>query len=363
MNSQLKTLRLLFLTFGFKIKYFIIPVYRFFYTGFISFGDLIDYLFFSGYKKNKLDKPVFLIGHPRSGTTFLHKFILKNTKEFKGMLLWEMIFPSIFIRRLIKPILPFLVKKFPKDLYDSNIHKTGFLEPETDDVAMFFRNFEGMFYWLYFSAWMNYSNSEELENQLIKESETRKVIDYILNLHKKNIYKSGSNKRIFSKSFSLIMDISGVLKKNEDAKIIVLLRDPIEVIPSSISLAVNVQKNINNFEKLDEEKKKIYYQNLYQASLVFFKHLDKQLIEYKDLNNNILIVTHKQLKARFEETIYTICDYCEIEKTPELIKSIKKQAEKQPDFKGKHQYNLEKYGISKDKLLKDFDFIYKKYDL
>lgn len=363
MSSQIKTLRLLFSAFGFKIKYLIIPVYRFFYTGFISIGNFIDYLFISGYKNNKLHKPVFLIGHPRSGTTFLHKFILKNSNEFKGMLLWEMIFPSIFIRRLIKPILPLLVKKFPKDLYDSNIHKTGLLEPETDDVAMFFRHFEGMFYWLYFSAWINYNNSEELENHLIKESDTSKVINYITNLHKKNIYQSGSDKRIFSKSFSLIMDIAGVLKKNNDAKIVVLLRDPIEVIPSSISLAVNVQKNINNFDKLDEEKKRIYYQNLYKASLVFFKYLDKQLIEDKNLNSNILIITHKQLKERFEETIYKICDYCEIEKSAELIQSINKQAEKQPDFKGKHQYSLEKYGISKDKLLKDFDFIYKKYDL
>ncbi len=363
MSSQIKTLRLLFSAFGFKIKYLIIPIYRFFYTGFISLGNFIDYLFFSGYKKKKLHKPVFLIGHPRSGTTFLHKFILKNTNEFKGMLLWEMIFPSIFTRSLIKPVLPFLVKKFPKDLYDPKIHKTGFLEPETDDIAMFFRNFEGMFCWLYFSAWKSYNNSVELENDLIKESDTTKVIKYIINLHKKNIYKSKYNKRIFSKSFSLIMDISGVLKKNEDAKVVVLLRDPIEVIPSSISLAINVQKNINDFDQLDEEKKKTYYQNLYQASLVFFKYLDKQLSEDESLNNNILIVTHKQLKANFKETILNICDYCEIEKTTDLVQSIKKQAEKQPDFKGKHQYSLEKYGLSKEKLLKDFDFVYKKYDL
>jgi hypothetical protein len=363
MGSQIKTLRLLFSEFGFKLKYLFIPIYRFFYTAFISFGDLIDYLFFSRYKKKKLHKPVFLIGHPRSGTTFLHKFILKNTNEFKGMLLWEMIFSSIFIRRLIKPILPFLAKRFPKDLYDANIHKTGFLEPETDDVAMFFRNFEGMFYWLYFSAWKDYENPEELEFSLIKESDTQKVINYIINLHKKNIYKSESAKRIFSKSFSLIMDISGILKRNQEAKIIVLLRDPMEVIPSSISLAINVMKNINDFDKLEEERKNNYYQNLYQASLVFFKYLDKQLSEDSSLNKSILVVTHKQLKANFKETIYKICDYCEIEKTSELLQSINKQAEKQPNFKGKHEYSLEKYGISEEKLLKDFDFVYKKYDL
>jgi hypothetical protein len=102
---------------------------------------------------------------------------------------------------------------------------------------------------------------------------------------------------------------------------------------------------------------------LYQASLVFFKYLDKQLSENIELNNRILVVTHKQLKANFSETLFKICDYCEIEMTIDLEQNIKKQAEKQPSFKGKHQYSLEKYGISKDKLLKDFEFIYKKYDL
>ncbi|MBN2400036.1 MAG: sulfotransferase [Candidatus Aminicenantes bacterium] len=323
----------------------------------------MDHLFFSGYKKRKLHKPLFLIGHPRSGTTFLHKFILKNTSEFKGMLLWEMIFPSIFLRRCVRPFLPFLAKKIPQGIYDSRIHETGLEEPETDDVAMFFRSFAGMFYWLYFSAWHKYNNPEELSKHLIKESEPNKVIGYLENLHKKNLHKTEIRKRIFSKSFSLIMDISGVLKRFENARIIVLLRDPMEVIPSSISLAVNIQKQLNDFDNLEEKKKQRYYQNIYQASWVFFKYFDRQMSADKSLKDNILIVTHKQLKTRFEETMIKICDYCEIEKSPEFMQKIKMQAEKQPDFKSKHRYSLETYGITKEKVLNDFDFIYAQYDL
>jgi len=101
MITQIQTLRILFKIFGFKIKYLIIPVYRFFYTIIRIVGELFDYLFYYKYKQTNLSKPVFLIGHPRSGTTFLHKFILKNCTEFKGMYLWEMIFPALSLRGLI----------------------------------------------------------------------------------------------------------------------------------------------------------------------------------------------------------------------------------------------------------------------
>ena len=363
MLTQFKTLLILFNTFGFKLKYLIIPIYRISYTFIRLSGGFFDKLFFYNYKNTKLENPVFLIGHPRSGTTFLHKFILKNCTEFKGMYLWEMIFSSLSIRWLISPILPYLIRKFPQNIYDPNIHKTGLNEAETDDAALFFRNFDGMLYWLYFSAWEDYENFDKLKEELIRESELKKVIKYLEILHKKNLYSNNSKKRIFSKSFSLIMDIEELLSKFHDAKIVILLRDPIEVIPSSISLANNVQKNINNIEKLSDQKKQVYYGNLYNASLSFFKFFDDQITENVKLKESILLISHKELKEDFENTMNKICEYCKIEKTSELLDAVKKQAAKQPNFKGKHVYSLEEFGFSVEQVKKDFHFLYTKYNL
>ena len=40
---------------------------------------LMDNIFFN-YQKIKINKPLFIIGFPRSGTTFLHKMLLKDTQ-------------------------------------------------------------------------------------------------------------------------------------------------------------------------------------------------------------------------------------------------------------------------------------------
>ncbi len=362
MILHFKTLRILFKTFGFRFKYLLIPLYRLIYSIIILPGLIIDQIFYSKYKKIEIHKPLFLIGHPRSGTTFLHKFILNNTNEFKGTYLWEMIFPSITMRKLVKPILPFLQKRFPQNIYDPNIHKTGLLDAETDDAAIFFKSFKGLFYWLYFSAWKRFSDFDDLKKDLINTSNQQEVVKYLKNLHKRNLMGC-ENKRIFSKSFSFIMDINELIRNYPGAKVVILMRDPREVIPSSISLVNSVQQKINNLNSLKEDSIKRYYRNLYNASLCFHKLLDEQLSSDINLRENVLIISHKDLKNDFEKTIKRICDYSEIELTENLMTAIKKQALKQPSFKAKHKYSLQEYGFSEEEVMKDFSFIYSKFNL
>lgn len=354
---------LLFKKFGFRFLYLIIPIYRLFYSILYFIGSFIDALFFRNYKKIEIEKPVFLVGHPRSGTTFIHKFFIKNCNEFEGMYLWRMIFPTLISRFIIKPILPFINKFFPKNLYDPNIHKTGFLEPETDDAALFFKSFDGMFSWLYFSALNNYENFNELENDLIKTSKLNPVLLNLKTLYKKNLYKSTRSKRIFSKSFSLILNLREVKNVFPDAKLIILIRDPLEVIPSSLSLARNVQMNLNKFDKLSLIEKNEYYRNLYSASILFYKKLINQINDNLIRREDYILINYKDLLTDFEEKMDVLIHFCEINKTQELAHAIKQQSAKQTTYKGRHEYSLEEFGFTKEEVLKDFDFVYSHFNI
>ncbi len=353
-------LKILFRSFGFRIKYLIIPFYRLLYNILNYLGLAFDELLFFNYRKVKLEKPIFIVGHPRSGTTFLHKFLIKNVPEFVGMNLWKMIFPNLFSRVIIRPILPVINKLFPKNLYDPKIHRTGFLEPETDDVALFFKEMGGMFKWLYFSALKKYNSIDILEKELVNDCELEKTLKNLEALYKKNLYRKGKTKRLFSKSFSLILDLSKLKKKFVDAKIIVLIRDPLEVVPSSMSLARNVQQNINGITSSSKEFQENYYQNLYQASLVFYKSLINQL-EVMNIENEIFLLNYNDLIKNFSFTMNKLFEFCEIKKTSDLLEKISVQANKQVSYKGKHSYTLQEFGLSESMIRKDFDFLYSKF--
>jgi len=78
----------------------------------VGVGRILDRIFFSNAINKKLKNPIMIVGNPRSGTTFLHRYLVKNGIGV-GSQLWQMLYPSILLQKLIKPFLPFLEKVSP----------------------------------------------------------------------------------------------------------------------------------------------------------------------------------------------------------------------------------------------------------
>ncbi len=90
------------------------------------------------------------------------------------------------------------------------------------------------------------------------------------------------------------------------------MRDPIEVIPSSISLITGLLRKLFGFETLSNETKSLFYSNLYQASLFFYQSLHRLLSDKSGIEENLLPVYYKNLKNDFISTMNQIVDFLEI---------------------------------------------------
>ncbi len=119
----------------------------------------LDHLFFPGHRRQPIDRPIFIIGNPRSGTTFLHRLLL-GAGDMAAFELWEMLFPAITARKLLGRIVPRLDKLSPARYHPSDVHDTSLRGIETDDVMWFFRTLDGPFAWAYFLAWQDTWGSE-----------------------------------------------------------------------------------------------------------------------------------------------------------------------------------------------------------
>ena len=61
----------------------------------------LDEFFHRDYHQQQLSQPVFILGNPRSGTTFLHRLLARDRRNFSFMRMWEIYFaPSITQRKL-----------------------------------------------------------------------------------------------------------------------------------------------------------------------------------------------------------------------------------------------------------------------
>ncbi|SVD98785.1 uncharacterized protein METZ01_LOCUS451639, partial [marine metagenome] len=51
----------------------------------------LDWIFFKKIRDNNINNPIIIVGNPRSGTTFLHRYLV-NSKIGIGTQLWQMLY-------------------------------------------------------------------------------------------------------------------------------------------------------------------------------------------------------------------------------------------------------------------------------
>ncbi|GAB3330440.1 hypothetical protein GCM10027429_07740 [Marivirga atlantica] len=296
--------------------------------------------------------PIFLIGHLRSGTTFLHRLLSKSTSLY-AMDLETMIFGSGPYHQFIKSIAGKKLKNISLDkVYDPKIHKTAFELPESDDIALYFQEFRGLLYWIYFLAWSNFSSTSELRESILSTVNDKKLIT-----KQKKIYASKikDTQRFISKSFFGIFHIEDSLKMYPDAKFIILFRDPKEVIPSTLSLEINIQRTLNDFDNQPKALQERYIKNLYQEVLLYFEKLYKV---YHIEHPNLFKLNYDLLISNFEEVMHELSDFLALKDDTGLLKAIESQRKKQKQYQSAHKYSLEEFGISEAQIEQDFHFYY-----
>ena len=111
----------------------------------VATGRALDHVFFPAFRRQEIRRPVFIIAPPRSGTTFLQKMLARNREVFAPVLMYQTIFPSIFIQKVILAIaslgsnrdsfLGLLVTWIERRFFGGwdNMHKMRLAQPEEDD--------------------------------------------------------------------------------------------------------------------------------------------------------------------------------------------------------------------------------------
>lgn len=351
-RKNIRLLKLISKTFGLKFRYIVLFIFNTLLGWTNSLFLFFDRIFFPSVRKHGKNKPVFLIGHLRSGTTFLHRFLSAHSIDLRPLYLWEMILPSLSIKKFLKPFLPGIRKISLDKIYDPNIHKTGLDKEETDDIALYFRYLDGMLSWIYFHAWQVFDSGEALRASVMEVCNQSKFVSYLKRVYDILAYQSG--RRILSKSFSSLFYLEEMRRENPDGKFIILIRDPREAIPSLMSLEESVQNNMHGKKKVEENREQ-YFMNLYRLSIFYYETLEKTWEKYRH-DSQFLFLSYDQMKNDFGATMEKLISHCELTADDDLLRAIEKQDKKQTGFKSSHAYSLERFKLREEYLIRDTPF-------
>jgi len=84
----------------------------------------LDHVFFPKLAKTRANRPIVLVGNPRTGTTFLQRFLTDNGFG-SGIEVWRMLYPSLVMQTFLKPMLPFLERFSPARHHSTDAHETS----------------------------------------------------------------------------------------------------------------------------------------------------------------------------------------------------------------------------------------------
>lgn len=309
----------------------------------------LDSIFFPRLHSTMINSPIVIVGNPRTGTTFLQRFLCNN-KFGAGLQLYRMIYSSLILQQLIRPILPLLERVSPARFHKTTAHATDLLSIETDDVAILFRYFDGFFLYGFLLA-----HAEEdyfaLFDPTLRDTSSRDFA-WQEQLWKRSLVFTGQD-RIVAKQFSTGLRMQSFLDRFPDAKILYMARDPLEVIPSTMSLVTGVMDSAFGFWDLPENLRQRYLERIYIALVSLLQRFQEDWTNGKIDQSRVYIVRYERMMSDFEGIMNEVCEFIDHAPSPDQLTQIKIAGLKQRAYKSEHQYDFEKFGLEPDRIYRD----------
>ena len=356
---MLRAWRVTIVVFHKGLSPFFIGLFFLLFRALMSLGLALDNLIFPTLRKVDVLAPIVIVGNPRTGTTFLHRFLV-DQRLGAGTELWRMIAPSITWQILIKPFLSKLEGISPSRHHGAAAHRTGLQYVETEDCSTFFRFFDGPFVYGFFLSW------DEQDWRQMFDLKTRNTssrdFQWFRSIWSRNLLIT-RQKRVVAKAFSLSLRLPEFFEEFPDARVIYVVRDPVTFVPSALSLITGVLEDKYGFWCQPENLREVFigrtYISLLALSQTFCDHWAKGLIP----REKVLIVTYDLMMSDFEAVAGEIFSFVGQDVSPQLIEETHLVSEQQQKWHSGHYYRAEDFGLTPEKIRDDYAFLYETFGL
>lgn len=208
-------------------------------------GLLLDEVLFPGYRRVEVREPLFVVGLPRSGTSYLQRVLAGDEERFTTLRLWELLLaPSITERRIWLALAGldrllgrpgrWLVRGAQSVLFQfmDDVHPVDLGDPEEDYLLLLpaFACFLLVVPFPYHPAVWKLTRFDQLD-----EPVRVRIVELYRSCVQRHLYVVGDDRRLLSKNPSFTPMIASLHRAFPDARWICCLRDPVEVVPSLLS--------------------------------------------------------------------------------------------------------------------------------
>lgn len=313
-------------------------------------AHILDELFFRGYKAMTMQNSLFIVGIPRSGTTFLHRFLSLDTSTFTTMRTWEaFLAPSIFQKKIciflfkldqktgghIVAVLQRLENRTAKNM--KHIHKLSLREPEEDFIVLLpAMSCFAMIAAFPESDWLwDVSRFDEA----VSPKRRARIAAFYEACLQKHCYVHAKDKVYLSKNASFASWIDTLAQRFPTAQQVCCLRAPAEVFPSQLSSLRAAMQSLGN--TVDTAQFKMRIMDMLKS---YFDNIATQTGQRK----NLMLIPTTNLQENLQQTIQNIYSRCGITMTAQVAQKLAHKAKTVKNRKSEHNYSLGTFNVSPD---------------
>ena len=321
----------------------------------------LDRLLSPGVEAVPLERPFIVLGNHRTGSTFLHRLIAKDTETFSTARLYDVLFPALWQKRLFRGIgrvdaaigrplgrlIDWLDARWATDYRD--VHPMGIRLPEEDE------------YWLVLllkSAilWEVFPRVDRLRRHFWVDSEMppaeadRAMAFYARCARRCHAFHGG--RTWLSKNPLFSPKAAALRRAFPDARFLVLIRDPHAVVPSTASLLHAAYRGVGAVGD-DETRMEMVHeicQRFYDEPLEALDGLPPE---------QLAVVRFEDLKTDLEGELSRVFEQLDLPFTDALRAAIAENNAR--PYKRTHSYRMEDWGLDPEGLERDYAAVLEKW--
>jgi omega-hydroxy-beta-dihydromenaquinone-9 sulfotransferase len=323
----------------------------------------LDDIFFPGHKTQIIERPLFIIGNLRSGSTFLHRLLSRDTEAFTSLTTWDIyLTPSVTQKKITKFFSKLdnklgghvhrLLHAFDeRTLGKLKIHRISFFQPEEDENILLhiWDSFWVSFLFPFMDEMPNYQHFDEA----LPPEHKRRIMKFYKSMLQRHMYATGK-KYFVAKNPAFSPKIATLLEYFPDARIIYLARNPLDMLPSTVSW-------INYARRQFTEPEEKY---LYQDEIVdLTQHWYRYPLQYLDAHPSPrhLILNYDDLIQRPEQVIRSFYEQFGYPDKPGLDRIVDEAVKEALSYRSDHFYSYEEMGFTHRQILETYADIFERF--
>ena len=325
---------------------------------------LLDEIFFRGYRKVDVREPVFIVGVPRSGTTFLHRLLARD-EGCTSMAGWEILYaPSIVQRKFWRAVgaldrrlggpLRRGFERLERRLFADfdKFHKLSLFEPEEDD-GILLNVFASIFVGFAFPFPEELRPFAQFDTE-VPAARRARIMGFYRRMVQKHLYVHGPDKRFLSKNPAFSPKVETLREVFPDAKVICTVRSPAEMLPSFINLMSAIWGVFG-----DPPEPYPYKEFHLEMAGHWYRYPVARLDTWPASSQSVVV--YDSLVADPEATVKGLYARFGFALSETYAATLARERARAKTYRSAHEYSLEQFGLTRERVMTDYRDIFERF--